>query len=341
MKNKILKIILCISFLATVCPVQAGVDSWSDIGPAGSWVKTLVFDEEVPHKLYAGTANGVFYTTDNGVTWTATPTQPENTDVMSLVKVPSVAGKFYAGTNQGVFITTDGGTTWTATPSQPADLHVSALAIDPETTTTLYAGTAEGLFVSVNSGETWALTTSQPVDHLTIRALYFDPATPHKLYVGTYVGIFYSTDSGDTWTALASQPTRSDPPNPRITAMTFDPRTPAKFYVGTYYEGIFMSMDAGASWTPLSTQPVDLHISALLIDTHDVIPMLYAGIYRSSIFTFQNSGCGNHQVETSSHETCDDGNIISGDGCSATCETEATPSKTNSASVAGCSLIPL
>jgi len=43
----------------------------------------------------------------------------------------------------------------------------------------------------------------------------------------------------------------------------------------------------------------------------------------SAIAHYQEPGCGNWIVE--SGETCDDGNLTSGDGCSATCQIERTP----------------
>ncbi len=344
MKNKILKIILSISFLTQVCPVHAGVGEWTSLGPENSRVQTIALnlDDAVnPQKILIGTEAGVLVSLDFGSTWAPTATQPRDVNVFSLVKVPGVAGKFYAGTDQhGIFVTTDSGATWTALSSQPADLHVSALAIDPTNINTIYAGTAEGLFVSTNSGDSWALTAAQPVDHLTIRALVFDSMVPHKLYVGTYVGIFYTTDGGATWSATSAQPTRTDPPNPRVTSLAMDPVVSGKIYAGTYYEGIFTSEDAGAHWTPFDIQPPTLHPSALMISTATHIPTFYAGIYRSSLHVLQAPGCGNRVVESSRGETCDDGNITSGDGCSTTCEIESTPSRIDATTAAGCSLIP-
>ncbi len=97
-------------------------------------------------------------------------------------------------------------------------------------------------------------------------------------------------------------------------------------------------------------QPPDLHLSSLLISTATSIPTFYAGLYRNSLFVLQTPGCGNQVVEPSRSESCDDGNLTSGDGCSATCEAESlgaggtggtggsSPSL-NDGKAAGCSLI--
>jgi photosystem II stability/assembly factor-like uncharacterized protein len=90
--------------------------------------------------LLAGANEGVFRSTDGGVTWTAATTQPANSDVRSLAASGTT---LLAGTNGGgVFRSTAGGLTWVALGSGPiASARVPSLTVSG---TTLFAGTLSG-----------------------------------------------------------------------------------------------------------------------------------------------------------------------------------------------------
>ena len=61
--------------------------------------------------LFAGTAGGVFRSTNNGTSWTAVNTGLTYTSVDAL----AVSGtNLFAGTENGVFLSTNNGTSWTA-----------------------------------------------------------------------------------------------------------------------------------------------------------------------------------------------------------------------------------
>src|SRR5215831_1164593 len=77
-------------------------------GPQGMIVNAFF---QSGNKLFAGTTSqGVFKSTDHGVTWSAANNGIENTTVFSF----TADGSFlYAGTNTGVFRSSNNGKSWT------------------------------------------------------------------------------------------------------------------------------------------------------------------------------------------------------------------------------------
>ena len=109
-----------------------------------------------PATLYAGTAGGVFKSSDGGESWAAANTGLTNLSVQALAINPTTPATLYAGTGGGVFRSTDSGGTWAAFNMGLPSLNVSALALDP-TGTTLYAG--------LEGGGVWQLTAPTTGTH--------------------------------------------------------------------------------------------------------------------------------------------------------------------------------
>jgi len=90
--------------------------------------------------VYCGTNNGVFRSTDAGVTWSATGLTQQ---VRALVCEPGNPLNLYAGTyGAGVYSSTDGGSTWTQMNTGLTCNKVLSLAIRADGE--LYAGTEGG-----------------------------------------------------------------------------------------------------------------------------------------------------------------------------------------------------
>ena len=115
-------------------PVPAQWTRLSSGLPGGSSIDALTASGTT---LLAGTeVDGVFRSTDGGLTWTAATTQPTNATITALTASGTT---FLAGTDGGgVFRSTDGGLTWTVDTTQPADLYIHSLTASG---TTLLAGT--------------------------------------------------------------------------------------------------------------------------------------------------------------------------------------------------------
>lgn len=110
--------------------------------------------------MFAGASNGIFRTTDSGLTWS----QDTIGDVTSLSI--NGAGHIFAGTlGNGVFRSTDIGNTWLPVNSGLTNLNIECLAVTPQGY--VFVGTASaGVFRTVES------TNSAPEDGSAIPVNY-------------------------------------------------------------------------------------------------------------------------------------------------------------------------
>jgi hypothetical protein len=130
------------SYPALLISTNLGV-TWtmSRSGLVGA-VNALLTVPGVSGRVYAGTGNGVFRSTDGGATWTATSL---TSSVRTLVADPVHPASLYAGTyGAGVYASTDAGATWTPMNTGLSCNKVLSLALRPGTENTIYAGTEGG-----------------------------------------------------------------------------------------------------------------------------------------------------------------------------------------------------
>ncbi len=208
-------------------------------------VTAVAVDPVSPNSVYAGTAQGVFKSTDAGLSWALSSTGLAVSSATELAIAPTTPVTIYAGGAAGVYYSTNGAATWAARNGGLGNLAVSALAVHPAINTTLYAGTAGGVYRSTTSGASWAAFNTGLANPIA-QALAIDPVSPETLYVGTAGGIFKSTDAGTNWTFASTGLTTSN-----ITALAINPQASATLYAGTT-NGLFQSVDGAQTWTRLT-----------------------------------------------------------------------------------------
>lgn len=159
-------------------------------------LRPLVFATDSNNIVYAGTHDGLFATTDNGLTWA-------QNNLLSNIPVSSIlidsANNIYCGTGyynngNGVFYSTNGGQNWTQLGL--AGRIVLSLAFDSQGN--LYAGTKQdGLFKTTDFGQTW--------EHYN-KGLYRKEVFRLKLnkqddiFIGSEnEGVFRSTNKGESF----------------------------------------------------------------------------------------------------------------------------------------------
>jgi len=162
-------------------------------GLAAVRVNTILFDPNVPSRVYAGTLEGVFRSIDGGSTWTPTGLDKW---IEQIVADPARPGRLYAGTNSdgGLYRSTDGGDTWTNLkgPGSSNGAIYRAMAVDPSGSGVIYAvagydGTGAGfdqpLYRITEDGAQWTL-----LGHGL-------PTTPLSVAVGADSTLFVGTVS--------------------------------------------------------------------------------------------------------------------------------------------------
>jgi hypothetical protein len=125
--------------------------------------------------IFAGTASGLYISTDIGSTWA-----PCNSDLGNSVVLAFVVnnGNIFAGTRYGVFLSSDKGGTWQKVNTGLTDTIVRSLSSIGHN---VFAGTTNGIFLSTNVGANWARID----DGLTNKLAYALTADGTDLFVGT------------------------------------------------------------------------------------------------------------------------------------------------------------
>lgn len=173
----------------------------------------LVMAETDHNVIYVGTGevvggsaalqgNGIYKSTDRGVTWTqlSSTITDDFQFVNRLIIDPSDEDIVLAATNAGVMKTIDGGATWTKKYSSSS--RIEDIDADPTNFNTIYATQhGVGVIKSTDAGETWDLA----IDGLEQGSRYeitVSEINPAKVYLSINASppmAYRSTDYGATW----------------------------------------------------------------------------------------------------------------------------------------------
>lgn len=238
--------------------------------------------------IFAGTAEGLFRSTDVGNNWTKVL---PDLNIRSIVI--SSSGKIYVGIENrtasdpdaGVYLSIDNGNTWTKKNEGLFNLFVKSLAITSDGT--ILAGTSgSGVFRSTDGGDNWLLPANNAdvvVEALTI-------ASDGTIYAATnqspYKGVIKSTDKGNTWNQA-----NNGLNDLQVNAIVFNSSN-SHIFNGTYSQGVFRTTDAGANWYKINNglPPISNGDNIVRSFTVNSAGVMFAGtkgsgVYRSIIFT--------------------------------------------------------
>ena len=159
--------------------------------------------EEDGALLAASAEDGIFASTDRGVSWRGWNFGLIDLNVNALAwATPELA---FAGTESGIFRSRNGGRAWRALPF-PMDLApVISLQLSPDFASdqTLYAGTEEhGLQLTRDGGATWQ-AVALPVDGEAVNAM---ASTTQGLALVLDEHLLLSRDAGASWQTLREFP---------------------------------------------------------------------------------------------------------------------------------------
>jgi photosystem II stability/assembly factor-like uncharacterized protein len=202
--------------------------------------------------------DGVFKSTDHGVSWT----QLSSTTIASFDYCTRIlcdaSGNVYVSTRSGVFRSTNGGTSWTTiTPSGLATSRISDMELSSTGRLHISSGifsTCEYRFTSSPSTVTSATWTSPTSGYPTSAIRIELGCKGNTLYAlpsdGTYQvpTLYKSTDGGATWAATTGQPTAGWASGQAwyALAVDIDPTNTNNVIVGGLEP--YKSTDGGATW---------------------------------------------------------------------------------------------
>ena len=245
---------------------QTGGNKWVQVN--NNLAFAVSYHPSNENTIFAGLDWEIGKSTDNGTTWTYTPTSDQTyaNKVISIAiskAKPDIifAGVAYDSGKKGQVIkSTDGGTTygivWETT------VPVNAVKFHPANPQILFAGTGSfyepvspgNIYKSTDGGKTFSPASSR---QLIVNSIAISASKPDLIYIGcgasdnSYTGIYKSTDAGKTWELkIKGLPKGKDGTAAfAVTSIKIDAANPDIVYAALYRHGIYVSLDGGNYWT--------------------------------------------------------------------------------------------
>jgi hypothetical protein len=249
--------------LAPIPTAGLNLHAWVALGPGnvGGRTRAIVVHPKKPNTMWAGSAGGgVWRTDDGGGQWAPVDDFMANLAICSLAMDPKNPNTIYAGTGEGfgnvdairgagIFRTTNG-VDWAQLPATTsADFQaVNRLAVSKNGKTVL-AGTPTGIFRSVDVNRaTWAKVLDAQIGDVK-----FHPKLSTRAVAGTLDGgqAYYSVNGGKNWKLATHDGVWSG----RV-ELAYSVKNPSIVYasVAMTSGGIWRSSDGGKTYTRRKTQ---------------------------------------------------------------------------------------
>ena len=255
-------------------------------------IRKIIVDPNNSNTVYvtAG-SDGIFRSTDGGISWTPINTGLTNLSVRDFAITGDssriyLATEILSQTEGGVYVSENQGTSWTLI----ARSNTNAIAFAANDNNQVYLGTEQGFFIlerHIPDDETEY--THTPVDCITSTENSIDPcnigldssANVTYIHISTEPGLededtiiyaisngilFRSINNAQEWTALIE---RGIPRTSSVSGITSHPDTPHILYTSTINGGVFKSTDSGLSWNTANNQLSNLLTVSITVDPQD------------------------------------------------------------------------
>ena len=232
---------------------------WSAASGVGATIRSIAWDASTPGLVFAAAADGLYRSTDSGVTWGHV--SAAGTDDKKGVAVSVAApGVIIVGATNNNLRSTDGRVTFGPVFTTPALRQISWPVNDPNR---LYAiGSDDHVYRSTDQGTIFWPTADPPgIDDGAIFALEAFPFSSLDLvsattgygchpFGSTKTNIHRSTDGGDTWQTIYTD-AECDIANPQDIAI--HPTDPSRIWVAesaSAERGVLCTSNGGSTWGP-------------------------------------------------------------------------------------------
>jgi len=274
-----------------------------------------------PNLVFAGTADGVYRSTDRGKTFQRTDF-PGKTQIWSFLVDADNPKLVYAGGSPiAIYRSEDCGETWRKMPDpgmpdravMPFACRVMRMAQHPKQPGTIYAALeVNGVMRTTDGGESWTdcsqdLIRLAQMPHLKSKivsdtynegmldghAIAISAAEPDKVILAVRMGLFETTDAGETW---------QDMEVGRFSPTTYgrdikvSPQDPNTLYAALSVAaaskdgGVYCSTDKGQTWRRFDK--VQVHGTVMSLALHGTDPdQVYIGArYDGEVYGTEDGG---------------------------------------------------
>ena len=252
------------------------------------------------HQRVLGYGNGIYKTTDGGISWKnmglknsrqigMIQIDPRNSNIVFVAAEGSV---WAPGGDRGLYKTIDGGETWKKVLEISENTGVNNVIYDPRNPDIMYAtseqrrrhvftkiggGPESAVYKSVDAGETWfKIMEGLPKVDLGGMGIAISPVNPDIIYLIVEAaenksGFFRSINRGATWEKMSDHASSGQ----YFNEIYCDPKNADKVYSLETYS--CYTEDGGKTWKNLSTKDRHVDDHALWIDPNDTNHFLIGG----------------------------------------------------------------
>jgi photosystem II stability/assembly factor-like uncharacterized protein len=262
------------------------------IAAGGRWVPTnlkvetdaIIRDPNDASRMVAGTAQGIWMSSDEGKTWQRQLGAVMPGDVLALAAGGSPVA-LYAADGAGRIFERDGSGTWKAIGPQPTPSSIFSLAVSDTPTPLILAGTAGDLYRGEQVAGKWRWTIVAKTDQSSFASIVWLPGNGKNALAtifGSTPPVLASTDGGLTWQA-ESQGLPSQLPS--VALIVANPQQ-ATVVLSTMGEGVWQL--AAKTWTQISKGLPQDHAMPLTRSASG--GPLYAGTMGFGVFIQEANG---------------------------------------------------
>ncbi len=270
-------------------------------------VTRFAFAPSEPRVVYlASKGEGLYKSTDHGVTWTTTNTPSSLSWVAAVAVSPASPDVVVAAAEtSGVFRTVNGGRTWTVVSQT---LNFQAMRFLGGGTKRLVASDAKGeVYVSDDEGASFRKAEYSASNGAVTALATASGSSASVVLAGTATGkTFVSDDGGVSWEPAGVVAT-GDRIQSLIASPTYD--HDHTLWASSWHTGAYRSTDGGMTWKPLplglTTDPQADLIHSPQFNTYtyavdsDGVPTLYLGGY-DGLFVWSQSAQRWAEIQTQS-----------------------------------------
>ncbi|MEO8360759.1 MAG: hypothetical protein ABI672_12080 [Vicinamibacteria bacterium] len=243
---------LTLGALLTVAPAKAEAMKFRPMGPQGGDVRSLARDPSDPRRLFAGTVDGILYSSPNaGTSWARLdpgfPLRGVSLDDILITEEGDLFVSFWKidGTGGGVARSTDHGKSFKMIGAGLESEAVRGLARAPSKPSVFVAVTRNGVFRSTDEGLSFfRISPRTHADLKMVGSVAIDPRNENSILVGTAHLAWRTDDGGATWRPIQQGMINDSD----VMTLTLDRREPTTVFA-TACTGIWRSRNSGSSWT--------------------------------------------------------------------------------------------